>query len=102
MPSAWQRSASSWGRRIRSSRLVEQFGSRSMQSQEQLVSLFYYMGMLTFGSPSPRAAVPELVIPNPREMRKNDHAKTQRRKGVFLCAFASLRDHFLSPSPAPW
>jgi hypothetical protein len=46
------------------SRLVEQFGSRSMQSQEQLVSLFYYMGMLTFGPTSPNAAVPELVIPN--------------------------------------
>jgi hypothetical protein len=46
------------------SRLVEQFGARSLQSQEQLVSLFYYMGMLTFGPPSPRAALPDLVIPN--------------------------------------
>lgn len=47
-----------------SSRLVEQFGSRSLQSREQLVSLFYYTGMLTFGPASPNTAVPELVIPN--------------------------------------
>jgi len=47
-----------------SSRLVEQFGSRSMQSGEQLISLFYYMGVLTFAPPSPGLAVPELVIPN--------------------------------------
>ena len=33
-------------------------------------------------------------------MKKNDHAKTQRRKAVFLCAFASLRDHFWSPVTA--
>jgi hypothetical protein len=46
------------------SRLVEQFGSRSMQAQEQLISLFYYMGMLTFGAQPPGAAVPHLVIPN--------------------------------------
>ena len=46
------------------SALVEQFGSRAMQSRAQLVSLFYYMGMLTFGPPSPGAAVPQLVIPN--------------------------------------
>ncbi len=46
------------------SNLVEQFGSRSMQAQEQLVSLFYYMGMLTFGPESAGSAVPHLVIPN--------------------------------------
>jgi hypothetical protein len=44
--------------------LVEQFGSRTMQSREQLISLFYYMGMLTFGPRPPGAAVPHLVIPN--------------------------------------
>ncbi len=47
-----------------SSRLVEQFGSRAMYAREQLISLFYYMGMLTFGPPKPGLAVPELVIPN--------------------------------------
>jgi len=46
------------------SRLVEQFGSRSMYSREQLISLFYYMGMLTFGPPRPGLSAPELVIPN--------------------------------------
>jgi hypothetical protein len=30
-----------------------------------------------------------------------DAPKTQRRKGVFLCAFASLRDHFWSPVSVP-
>lgn len=45
------------------SNLVEQFGSRSMQAQEQLVSLFYYMGMLTFGPESAGSAMPHLVIP---------------------------------------
>lgn len=49
--------------------LVEQFGSRSMHGREQLVSLFYYMGMLTFGPPAPGRAAPELVIPN-RVMRE--------------------------------
>ncbi len=44
--------------------LVEQFGSRSMQSQEQLISLFYYMGMLTYGPESPGSPVPHLVVPN--------------------------------------
>jgi len=51
------------------SRLVEQFGSRTMQSREQLISLFYYMGMLTFGAPPAETLVPELVIPN-RVMRE--------------------------------
>ena len=47
-----------------SSRLVEQFGSRAMHAREQLISLFYYMGMLTFASPKTGLALPELVIPN--------------------------------------
>jgi hypothetical protein len=46
------------------SRLVEQFGVQNMHSREQLVSLFYYMGMLTFGDRAPDEAVPSLVIPN--------------------------------------
>ncbi len=52
-----------------SSRVVEQFGSRSMHSREQLISLFYYMGMLTFGPPSPGLSAPDLVVPN-RVMRE--------------------------------
>jgi len=44
--------------------LVEQFGSRTMASQEQLVSLFYYMGMLTLGQKPPDSAAPRLDIPN--------------------------------------
>ncbi len=47
--------------------LVEQFGSRTMYSREQLVSLFYYMGMLTFGPAEGGSA--DLVIPN-RVMRE--------------------------------
>jgi hypothetical protein len=35
-----------------------------MASREQLVSLFYYMGMLTIGPKPPDAAVPRLEIPN--------------------------------------
>jgi hypothetical protein len=46
------------------SRLVEQFGAATMRSREQLISLFYYMGMLTFSAASEGSAVPRLVIPN--------------------------------------
>lgn len=46
------------------SRLVEQFGAATLRSREQLISLFYYMGMLTFGAASEGSAVPRLVIPN--------------------------------------
>ncbi len=46
------------------SRLVEQFGVRTMYSRAQLVSLFYYMGMLTFGPRPPTASEPYLVMPN--------------------------------------
>ncbi|MCC6557222.1 MAG: PD-(D/E)XK nuclease domain-containing protein [Polyangiaceae bacterium] len=46
------------------SRLVEQFGSRTMASTEQLISLFYYMGMLTIGRQPEESAVPRLEIPN--------------------------------------
>jgi len=52
-----------------SSPIVEQFGVRNMHGREQLVSLFYYMGMLTFAPPSPGQAVPDLVVPN-RVMRE--------------------------------
>ncbi len=44
--------------------LVEQFGMRAMYSRAQLVSLFYYMGMLTFGPNAAEQGRPELVIPN--------------------------------------
>ncbi len=47
-----------------SSELVEQFGARAMYSRAQLVSLFYYMGMLTFGPGAAEEALPRLVIPN--------------------------------------
>ncbi len=46
------------------SRLVEQFGVRAMNAPAQLISLFYYMGMLTFGPRSPASVLPYLVIPN--------------------------------------
>jgi hypothetical protein len=46
------------------SRIVEQFGLQTMHRPEQLVSLFYYMGMLTF-LPQPAGTVlPRLCIPN--------------------------------------
>ena len=44
--------------------LVEQFGSRNMHARAQLVSLFYYMGMLTFAPESSDSGDPVLVIPN--------------------------------------
>ena len=47
-----------------SSELVEQFGVRAMYSRAQLVSLFYYMGMLTFSQGAAEQALPELTIPN--------------------------------------
>src|SRR5262249_31820770 len=47
-----------------SSQLLEQFGSRNMHARVQLVSLFYYMGMLTFDPESASTAEPVLVIPN--------------------------------------
>ncbi|MBK8254247.1 MAG: AAA family ATPase [Polyangiaceae bacterium] len=47
-----------------SSPLVEQFGARNMDGRAQLVSLFYYMGMLTFGAGSEWSADPVLVVPN--------------------------------------
>jgi hypothetical protein len=46
------------------SQLVERFGARTMQRPEQLVSLFYYMGMLTFAEQASDARVPRLTIPN--------------------------------------
>jgi len=47
-----------------SSPIVEQFGARTMNGRAQLVSLFYYMGMLTFGPGSELSAEPLLVVPN--------------------------------------
>jgi hypothetical protein len=47
-----------------SCRLVEQFGAWTLQSREQLFSLFFYMGMLTFGPQRESSAFPDLVIPN--------------------------------------
>lgn len=47
-----------------SSDLVEQFGSRNMYGRAQLVSLFYYMGMLTFGAGGAGEGRPRLAIPN--------------------------------------
>jgi len=46
------------------SALVEQFGSVTAQQREQLVSLFYYMGMLTLGEQPADALVPRLIVPN--------------------------------------
>jgi hypothetical protein len=48
-----------------STRLVEQFGTWTLCSPtEQLASLFFYMGMLTFGEGSAKGIMPQLVIPN--------------------------------------
>jgi len=44
--------------------LVEQFGSPNMHARAQLVTLFYYMGMLTFAPESAESGDPVLVIPN--------------------------------------
>jgi len=51
------------------SRLVEQFGSRGLFNRAELVSLFYYMGMLTFAEGAAAMPEPTLVIPN-RVMRE--------------------------------
>lgn len=47
-----------------SSPLVEQFGTKLLFSREQIVSLFYYMGMLTFADDAATMFEPKLVIPN--------------------------------------
>ncbi len=52
-----------------SSRLVEQFGTRAPMAKAQVASLFYYMGMLTFGPNAADESIPTLVIPN-RVMRE--------------------------------
>ncbi len=52
-----------------SCRIVDRFGPRTMHSREQLITLFFYMGMLTFGPLRPGLAEPELVVPN-RVMRE--------------------------------
>ncbi len=47
-----------------SSPLVEQFGTKLLFGREQIVSLFYYMGMLTFADDAAAMFEPKLVIPN--------------------------------------
>jgi len=49
--------------------LVEQFGTRLPFAGAQVMSLFYYMGMLTFGPNAAEEPIPNLVIPN-RVMRE--------------------------------
>jgi Predicted AAA-ATPase/PD-(D/E)XK nuclease superfamily len=49
--------------------LVEQFGTRFPLAAAQVTSLFYYMGMLTFGPDAAKETIPTLVIPN-RVMRE--------------------------------
>ncbi len=49
--------------------LVEQFGTRFPLAAAQVTSLFYYMGMLTFGPDAANETIPTLVIPN-RVMRE--------------------------------
>lgn len=44
--------------------LVEQFGTRFPLAEAQVTSLFYYMGMLTYGPNAANESVPTLVIPN--------------------------------------
>jgi len=50
-------------------RLVEQFGTRFPLAEAQVTSLFYYMGMLTFGPDAANEPIPTLTIPN-RVMRE--------------------------------
>ena len=52
-----------------SSPLVERFGTRIPFAKAQVASLFYYMGMLTFGPDADKEIIPTLVIPN-RVMRE--------------------------------
>lgn len=49
--------------------LVEQFGTKVKFGHAQIVSLFYYMGMLTFAEDAAASSTPKLVIPN-RVMRE--------------------------------
>ncbi|MBK9264003.1 MAG: AAA family ATPase [Polyangiaceae bacterium] len=49
--------------------LVEQFGTRISLDRARLVSLFYYMGMLTFSENAVETVEPQLVVPN-RVMRE--------------------------------
>ncbi len=49
--------------------IVEQFGTRLPFAAAQAASLFYYMGMLTFGPDAANDIIPALVIPN-RVMRE--------------------------------
>jgi len=49
--------------------LVEQFGTKMQFGHAQIVSLFYYMGMLTFAEDAAAYEKPKLVIPN-RVMRE--------------------------------
>jgi hypothetical protein len=51
------------------SNLVRQFGASSLSSDTQLISLLYYLGMLTFGPRAPDSATYRLEIPN-RVMRE--------------------------------
>lgn len=44
--------------------LVEQFGASTMYTRAPLISLFYYMGMLTFGTQKLDSPLPFLVVPN--------------------------------------
>ncbi|MBK9264815.1 MAG: AAA family ATPase [Polyangiaceae bacterium] len=48
--------------------LVEQFGTKMLFGRAQIVSLFYYMGMLTYAEDAATLQTPKLVIPN-RVMR---------------------------------
>ncbi|MBK9259290.1 MAG: AAA family ATPase [Polyangiaceae bacterium] len=50
-------------------RLVEQFGTKLHIGREQVASLFYYMGMLTYADDAPPTGETKLVIPN-RVMRE--------------------------------
>jgi len=44
--------------------LVEQFGTKMKFGKSQILSLFYYMGMLTFAEDAAEHILPKLVIPN--------------------------------------
>jgi hypothetical protein len=46
------------------SNLVRQFGAASLSSDTQIISLLYYLGMLTFGPRAPDSATYRLEIPN--------------------------------------
>jgi hypothetical protein len=71
------------------SHLVVQFGPATMRTQEQLTSLLYYTGMLTFDSSSKGYARPRLVIPNRMSRELHQEYLTLSKKKTLTASRAS-------------